>query len=105
MQTITSIEEEIRIRRAEIDRLDAELLRLINQRAGLGTKLLTLKRAAGLPICDPSRELEVLCRAREGNSGPLDDRAVEEIFRRIVLETRRAEERENARLHEDGMIL
>ena len=84
-------------RRAEIDRLDDEMLRLLNRRAQLASKLLSLKRGAGLPICDPQRELEVICRARESNQGPLDDRAVEKIFRRIVYETRRAEERENAR--------
>ena len=97
-------EEDIRTRRTEIDRLDDELLRLLNQRAHLGTVLLRLKRAAGLPICDPARELEVICRAREGNAGPLDDEAVENIFRRIVHETRRAEERENARSRTEGVL-
>jgi chorismate mutase len=97
-------EEEIRSRRAQIDRLDDLLLRLLNQRAQLGTELLGLKRAAGLPICDPARELEVICRARESNVGPLDDEAVENIFRRIVHETRRAEEQENARARAEGAL-
>jgi len=69
------------------------LLRLLNQRAQLGTQLLGLKRAAGLLSAIPARELEVICRARESNAGPLDDEAVENIFRRIVHETRRAESR------------
>ncbi|MCU1309653.1 MAG: chorismate mutase [Candidatus Angelobacter sp.] len=97
-------EEEIRARRTEIDRLDDLLLRLLNQRAQLGTELLRLKRAAGLPICDPARELEVICRARESNAGPLEDEAVENIFRRIVHETRRAEEQENARAGAEGAL-
>jgi len=97
-------EQDIRARRTEIDRLDDELLRLLNQRAQLGTELLGLKRAAGLPICDPARELEVICRARDGNAGPLDDEAVENIFRLIVHETRRAEERENARARAEGAL-
>jgi chorismate mutase len=93
-----STEQDIRTQRSQIDRLDGELLLLLNKRAELGSKLLGLKRAAGLPVCDPARELEVICNARQGNGGPLDDRAVEKIFRRIVYETRRTEERENARL-------
>jgi chorismate mutase len=97
-------EEDIRARRSEIDRLDDLLLRLLNQRAQLGTELLSLKRAAGLPICDPARELEVICRARESNAGPLDDEAVENLFSRIVHETRRAEERENARVRAEGAL-
>jgi chorismate mutase/prephenate dehydratase len=99
----TNLDNNISERRAEIDRLDDELLRLLNQRAELGSKLLALKRSAGLPICDPNRELEVLCRARQSNPGPLDGRAVENIFRRIIAETRRAEERENARLAQTGV--
>src|SRR6266446_9562596 len=89
-------EENIRARRSEVDRLDDELLSLLNRRAQLGTELLGLKRAAGLPICDPARELEVICRARDSNAGPLDDEAVENIFCRIVHETRCAEEQKNA---------
>jgi chorismate mutase len=104
MPTKTKDDNNINARRAEIDRLDDELLRLLNKRAELGSKLLALKRSAGLPICDPNRELEVLCRARESNPGPLDGRAVENIFRRIIAETRRAEERENQRLVRDGVV-
>jgi chorismate mutase len=46
----------------------------------------------------------VVCRARESNTGPLDDEAVENIFRRIVHETRRAEEQENARARAEGAL-
>ena len=80
--------------RAEIDRLDGELLRLLNQRAQLGADVCRLKRAAGLPICDPEREAEVIGRARQANRGPLDIRAIENIFRQIIEETRKLEEQQ-----------
>src|SRR5258708_3338076 len=73
--------------RAEIDRVDAELLRLLNQRARMASKLLALKRSLGLPICDPQRELEVLGRVCVGNPGPLEKEAILAIFQRIIEET------------------
>ena len=69
--------------RREIDDVDRELLRLLNMRARLALKVGALKRAAGLPLYDSTREQEVLTEACRENDGPLDDRAVAKIFRRI----------------------
>lgn len=86
-------EQQLKSCRAEIDHLDRDLLRLLNRRAELASEVLALKRSAGLPICDPRRELEVLARVRENNPGPLDSRAIETVFRQVIYETRRSEER------------
>ena len=75
--------------RKEIDEIDAELLRLLNVRARLALKVGALKKAANLPFCDPDREQYVLTRLQHLNSGPLDDRAVYKLFRRIIRESRR----------------
>jgi chorismate mutase len=75
--------------RKEIDEVDAELLRLLNVRARLALKVGALKKAAHLPFCDPDREHYVLSRLQHLNSGPLDDRAVYKLFRRIIRESRR----------------
>jgi chorismate mutase len=75
--------------RNEIDEVDAELLRLLNIRARLALKVGALKRAAHLPFCDPDRERDVLTRLQHLNSGPLDERAVYKLFRRIIRESRR----------------
>ena len=75
--------------RNEIDEVDAELLRLLNVRARLALKVGALKKAQHLPFCDPDREQYVLTRLRCLNSGPLDDRAVYKLFRRIIRESRR----------------
>ena len=77
--------------RKEIDEIDAELLRLLNVRARLALKVGALKEAAQLPYCDPERERCVLQRLQEINSGPLDERAVGKVFRRIIRESRRVQ--------------
>jgi len=78
--------------RAEIDEIDAELLRLVNRRARIAVRVGALKCAAGLPVRDPARERDVLARACRENAGPLDAQAVARIFRRIIRESRRAED-------------
>lgn len=77
--------------RREIDDIDVELLRLLNMRARLALKVGALKQAANIPFCDPDRERNVLQRLQEINSGPLDERAVNKVFRRIIRESRRVQ--------------
>lgn len=77
--------------RKEIDDIDAELLRLLNMRARLAMKVGAIKQAAQLPFCDPDRERTVLQRLQEMNAGPLDQRAIGKVFRRIICESRRIE--------------
>ena len=77
--------------RKEIDEIDAQLLRLLNMRARLALKVGGLKKANQLPFCDPDRERYVLQRLQDLNSGPLDDRAVYKLFRRIIRESKRLE--------------
>jgi chorismate mutase len=79
--------------RAEIDAIDGELLRLLNERARLALRVGESKRAAGLALCDREREREVLERARNSNRGPLDERAVTSLFRLIIEESRRVQAR------------
>lgn len=79
--------------RKEIDEIDREILRLLNMRARLAIKVGALKKAADLPFCDPDRERYVLGRLLDLNNGPLDERAVCKLFRRIILESRRVESR------------
>jgi chorismate mutase len=77
--------------RREIDDIDAELLRLLNMRARLALKVGALKQAADIPFLDADRERTVLQRLQEINDGPLDERAVGKVFRRIIRESRRVE--------------
>ncbi|HEY6293627.1 MAG TPA: chorismate mutase [Terriglobia bacterium] len=75
--------------RCEIDRLDNELLRLLNHRARVACELGVVKIASGLPAYDRRRERQVLSRIRGRNQGPLSQESVNKIFRRVILETRR----------------
>jgi chorismate mutase len=75
--------------RVEIDKIDGELLRLLNARAELAARVGESKRDAGLSVCDRAREREVVERARRDNRGPLDDEAVARLFRAVIRESRR----------------
>lgn len=79
--------------RTEINELDRELLRLLNQRAELALKVGQSKTASGLSLCDHTREREVIERMCTTNEGPLDDRAIVELFRAIIHESRRIQTR------------
>jgi chorismate mutase/prephenate dehydratase len=70
--------------RATIDGLDAEIVRLMNERARSVVRVGTLKRAAGIPIYAPHRESEVLTRALGRNKGPLTDRTIEGVYRELM---------------------
>ena len=75
--------------RRQIDAIDAELLRLLNQRAAIACEIASIKVASGLPAYDGNRERQVLARVIEKNTGPLDDQSVIDIFAGIIRETRR----------------
>ncbi|MFL6333658.1 MAG: chorismate mutase [Pyrinomonadaceae bacterium] len=75
--------------RVEIDKIDAELLRLLNARAEIAVRVGESKRVAGLSVLNRGREREVVERARRNNRGPLDDEAVERLFRAVIRESRR----------------
>lgn len=75
--------------RQEIDALDIELLRLLNQRAAIAGEIAAIKVALGLPAYDAKREEQVLERVAEKNAGPFGAESVCAIFRGIIHETRR----------------
>ena len=75
--------------RRQIDALDCELLRLLNQRAAIACEIASIKVASGLPAYDGNRERQVLARVVEKNTGPLDQQSVIDIFSGIIRETRR----------------
>jgi chorismate mutase len=75
--------------RRQIDALDAELLRLLNQRAAIACEIAEIKVASGLPAFDGTREKQVLAYVLEKNTGPLDQQSIVAIFHGIIRETRR----------------
>jgi Chorismate mutase len=87
--------EDVRRRREEIDQLDAELVRILNQRAALALDLAQLKQELGWKIRDSEREQQVLLRVTGSNPGPFDHSGIKRIFRRIICESRRMEKELN----------
>ena len=79
--------------RSQINALDDDLLRLLNQRAELALRVGESKKDSGLSVCDHTREREVTERMCSINEGPLDDRAVVELFRAVIHESRRIQNR------------
>ena len=77
--------------RSQIDAIDAELLRLLNKRAQIVREVASLKREQNAPVCDPERERELIRSLCGSNAGPLDDQAVNTIFRSIIDESRRTQ--------------
>ena len=70
--------------RARIDRLDREILKLLNERARLAAEIGRLKRENGLAVYSPAREEEVIQHVLARNQGPLSDTCVRAIFRELM---------------------
>ncbi len=70
--------------REQISALDADLIKLLNQRSRLVVRVGTRKRGSGIPIYAPHREQEVLDRVTRANRGPLKDRTIEAVYRELM---------------------
>jgi len=74
--------------RGEIDAIDLELLRLLNQRTRVVEAIGQIKEAMSLPVYEPKREDDVFRNVTENNRGPLGADALKRIFERIIDEMR-----------------
>ena len=85
--------------RLEIDRLDDELLKLLNARAEVSKQIGAAKRAddaanaatggaapatPAAPVFRPEREAHILRRLQDANAGPLPNEAVSRIYHEIM---------------------
>ncbi|HEY8551553.1 MAG TPA: chorismate mutase [Vicinamibacterales bacterium] len=77
--------------RDEIDRIDTDLVRLLNRRAAQALEIGRLKGLLQMEIYQPAREEAVLRHVRSVNPGPLDGDAIARLFERIIDEARRLE--------------
>jgi len=77
--------------RAKIDRIDQELVRLINDRAKIALEIGKVKHSTGVSAYAPSREDEVLARVVAASKGPLAERSVRAIFRELISGSRSLE--------------
>jgi chorismate mutase/prephenate dehydratase len=85
------VADEISRRRDAIDRIDAEIVKLVAERASHAAAIGRLKGDG--PVYRPEREAEVLRRAAAANPGPLPAESVTRIFVEIVSGCRALEQR------------
>jgi chorismate mutase len=71
-----------------IDRIDAQLVALLNERTRIVEVIGQVKREFSMPVYEPKREDEVFRNVMENNHGPLPPEAVKRIFERVVDEMR-----------------
>ncbi len=82
--TPTKSASSIKTLRAQIDKLDLQILKIVNERAALAVQLGKLKNDQGKEIFSPAREEEVFKNVLEANKGPLDETTIRAIYREIM---------------------
>lgn len=70
--------------RVQIDKLDTQILELINKRAKLASEIGKVKLESGESIFSPAREEEVIHNVLEHNKGPLGEQTIRAIYREII---------------------
>ena len=83
--------KKIDILRKTIDKLDMQMLYLLNERAESVIELGKIKNKMKLKVFDPKRERDIFVKMTEKNPGPLHADAIVRIFERIIDESRRLE--------------
>lgn len=69
--------------RERIDNIDHQLINLLNERMQCAQAIGRIKKAAGQPIRDPERELDVIAKIKaynQGLQGLVKDEALEELY-------------------------
>jgi chorismate mutase / prephenate dehydratase len=80
---------ELKKYREKIDRIDDELLKLFNQRAGLAQQIGHAKGNGA--VLRPEREAQVLQRMVQANIGPLSNQGVTQLFTEVMSQCRALE--------------
>ena len=84
MSNSEQVRSQLDILREDIDEVDAQLLRLLNNRAELVLKVGELKKSNKLAVVHTDREQALLARLCEQNSGPLQMEMVVQLFQHII---------------------
>jgi chorismate mutase / prephenate dehydratase len=83
-----SANEVLKDLREQIDRLDGELLQLLNARMEVAKKVGELKADKGLNLFDPSREETIFERLNKLNKGPISESSLRAVYREIFAASR-----------------
>lgn len=77
-------QKEIEELREKINKIDAEIVRVLNERAKLVLSIKDVKSKASIPLYDPRREEEIFEHVSRSNQGPLYDDALREVYEKIL---------------------
>lgn len=83
------MDDELSRCRGQIDRIDDELLQLLNRRAALAQRIGHLKNSD--TVLRPEREAQILRRMSEANPGPLSSQSVTQLFTEVMSQCRALE--------------
>lgn len=75
---------ELKRLRGEIDKIDEEILNLLNKRAKIVLEIARIKRRENSSFYSPEREKEIIQRLLSVNQGPLPNDALKTVFREIL---------------------
>ena len=78
MDTLTEL-------RKEIDNLDKEIVKLINERAEFSLSVRNIKKNEGMPVLDEERESQIISKLAQINAGPLSNTDLTEIYTIILI--------------------
>src|SRR2546427_13205146 len=70
--------------RNQIDKLDLQILKLINERAGYAAEIGQYKNEQGADVFSPAREDEVIQNLLQANKGPLEATTIRAIYRDLI---------------------
>lgn len=87
-------QNQIRELRDEIDKINLQLLDLLNKRAEIASQVGQIQSQLGSQIYDPQRESEMLTSLQMANEGPFSNDTVKALFKEIFKATLAMEEKE-----------
>ena len=70
--------------RSQIDKIDEQLVRFLNERASVALEIGKIKKSQDASLYAPVREREVLARLAQINPGPFPNGALRNVFREIM---------------------
>jgi len=83
--------------REQMDKVNLEILELINKRAGINQEIGELKTKQSIKRFDPVREREMLDKIKNNNNGPFQDSTLEHIFKEIFKASLELQEEDNSK--------
>ncbi len=81
--------------REELDKINGQLLDLLNRRAEIVQQIGKIKKENNLPIYDPEREQAMYAKIVAKNMGPFSDETIEHLFKEIAKASTKLQEKQN----------